>query len=78
MNFDFEPSQDSSFGFRSVFSEVSMGERLLRQSMSDPAGFHASCDPRPHYDIRNSNGDITGHLYADGSVSDFNGSLGWL
>lgn len=78
MSFEFNPSNDSSMAFRSVFGEVSMGEHLLRQSMEDKAGYHISDDPVNHYDIRNSQNQITGHLYRDGSVKDFNDSLGWL
>jgi len=58
MNFEFSPNEDSSLAFRSVFDQVSMGERLLRQSTSDPAGFRTSDDPLRHWDIRNSQEDI--------------------
>jgi hypothetical protein len=78
MSFEFNPTNNSSFGFRSVFGDVSMGERLIRQSWGDSAGLHTSSDSTPHWDIRNSSGQITGHLYQDGSVNDFNDSLGWL
>lgn len=78
MSFEFNPSNDSSIAFRSVFGEVSMGERLLRQSQEHSAGFHTSTDPVQHWDITNSSGQITGHLYGNKEVRDHNGSLGWL
>ena len=56
---------DSSLAFRTVFGEVSMAERLLRQAMNDEGGFHMSEDKRKHYSIKNSKGHVTGHLYED-------------
>jgi hypothetical protein len=55
-----------------------IGEELLRQSRLD-AGWHQSrSDANDHLTIKNVNGVVTGHVYPDGSIKDFNGSLEWL
>jgi hypothetical protein len=77
MSFSFNPGSAASGAFRMTFAE-SMGERLMIQSELQ-SGWHSSrSDANEHLSIKNSNGDVTGHLYRNGGIKDFNGSLGWL
>jgi len=77
MSHQFNPQRPASFAFRQVFAE-SMAERLLTQADMQ-SGWHGSrSDANTHLSIKNAAGQVTGHYYKDGTVKDFNGSLGWL
>lgn len=62
--------------------EKSMAERAIFQAKGD-AGMHTSkSDLNKHLSIKNSEGTVIGHMYADGSVKGTNeggsGALSWL
>lgn len=55
-----------------------LGRALIEQALRE-SGMHISRhDENPHVTIKNADGKVTGHWYPDGSVKDFNGSLGWI
>ena len=59
-------------------NNLKMGKSLLDQARLE-SGWHISpSDSNTHLTIKNASGNVTGHYYADGSIKDFNGSLGWL
>jgi len=78
MSFEFNPSRRASAGFR-ILTANSMAERLMIQSELQ-SGWHVSpsSDMNTHLSIKNAAGQVTGHMYRDGSIKDFNGSLGWM
>jgi len=73
----FNPSNRASNVFRLVMAN-SMAERLIVQSELQ-SGWHTSpSDPNIHLSIKNAAGDVTGHMYPNGVIKDFNGSLAWM
>ena len=73
----FDPSNRASSAFRIVMAN-SMAEALIAQSELQ-SGWHTSpSDPNVHISIKNAAGDVTGHMYPDGGIKDFNGSLAWM
>ena len=77
MSKPFDPSSKVSIGFR-ITTANSAGEALSIQSELQ-SGWHSSpSDFNNHLTIKNADGNVSGHYYSDGSITDFNGSLGWI
>jgi hypothetical protein len=77
MNISFNPGRAASNAFRLTMAD-SMAERLMVQSELQ-SGWHTSpSDSGQHLTIKNANGAVTGHISRDGTIKDFNGTLGWL
>jgi len=77
MNSSFNMSPLASGAFRVTMAN-SMAEALAVQSELQSGWHQSKSDSNEHLTIKNVEGNVTGHLYRDGTIKDFNGSLGWM